>query len=244
MRPEAERGVFETLKVEGGVAINLDAHLARLARSVRALYGEELPEIELPRLDGAVRITYVPGRPVAVDWRPQKPSALPIVLAPYVVPGGLGEHKWVDRRWLDARSRDGTTPLLLDADGTLLEAAWAAVLVRRDGALYTPTADGRILPSTSRPAGAVEKDLRLQPGDELLLSSSLAGVVPAVLAPGAEMAAGGEPGAGGEARGRAGAAGAGGEARGRDGEAVAGGETGAGGEARGRAALSPSPGTR
>ena len=49
------------------------------------------------------------------------------------------------------------------------------------GRLYTPREDGRILPSTSRP-DAIEADLRLEPGDELLLSSSLAGVVPAVLA--------------------------------------------------------------
>ena len=180
-RPIAERGVFETLRVEGGEAVNLEAHLARLARSVRELYGAELPEIELPRRDGAVRITYVPGHAPTVEWRPRKPRALPIVLTPHVVAGGLGEHKWVDRRLLSELARDGTTPLLLDADGTVLEAAWAAVLIRRDGRLYTPAADGRILPSTSRPE-AIEADLRLEPGDELLLSSSLAGVVPAVLA--------------------------------------------------------------
>ena len=98
-----------------------------------------------------------------------------------MVPGGIGEHKFVDRRLLQELSKDGTTPLLLDADGTLLEAAWAAVLIRRRGRLYTPREDGRILPSTSRP-DAEPADLNLQPGDELLLSSSLAGVVPAVLA--------------------------------------------------------------
>ncbi len=98
-----------------------------------------------------------------------------------MLPGGLGEHKWIDRALLDALSADGTTPLMLDADGTVLEAAWAAVLIRRDGRLYTPREDGRILPSTSRPH-ALQRDLRLEPGDELLLSSSLAGVVPAVLA--------------------------------------------------------------
>jgi para-aminobenzoate synthetase/4-amino-4-deoxychorismate lyase len=128
-----------------------------------------------------VGITYVPGRAIAIETRPLRPRALPVVLTPYVLPGGLGEHKWVDRRLLDALSADGTTPLLLDADGSVLEAAWAAVLIRRDGTLYTPREDGRILPSTSRP-DAEPADLRLQPGDELLLSSSLAGVVPAVLA--------------------------------------------------------------
>ncbi len=181
-RPDADRGVFETLLVEGGRAVNVEAHLARLARSVERLYGLRLPPIEVPTgEDGAVRITYVPGRPVVIETRPRRARELPVVLTPYVLPGGLGEHKWADRRLVEALSADGTTPLLLDADGTVLEAAWAAVLIRRDGKLYTPREDGRILPSTSRPE-AEPADLRLQEGDELLLSSSLAGVVPAVLA--------------------------------------------------------------
>ena len=132
--------MFETLLVAGGVAVNLEAHIARLARSVKVLYGEELPEIEVPvDRDGAVRIDYVPGAAPTVTWRALKPRALPIVLTPYVLPGGLGEHKWIDRRLLDTLGRDGTTPLLLDADGSVLEAAWASVLVKRDGpALHAP----------------------------------------------------------------------------------------------------------
>jgi para-aminobenzoate synthetase / 4-amino-4-deoxychorismate lyase len=181
IRPDPSLGVFETLLVQDGVAINRDAHLARLARSVKALYGAGLPPIGLPRSDGAVRITYIPGRPIAVQWRPLTRRAVPVVLTPHVVDGGLGEHKWNDRRLVQELSKDGTTPLLLDRDGTVLEAAWAAVLIRRGGRLYTPREDGRILPSTSRPE-AVQADLKLEPGDELLLSSSLAGVVPAVLA--------------------------------------------------------------
>jgi len=180
-RPDPAQGVFETLLIRDGQPVNLDAHLERLARSVRTLYGETLPPIELPARDGAVRIDYVPGRPPTVTWRPLTQRELPIVLTPHVLPGGLGEHKLRDRALLDALAANGTTPLLLDADGTLLEAAWAAVLVRRDGCLYTPKEDGRILPSTSRPP-AIQADLKLQPGDELLLSSSLAGLVPAVLA--------------------------------------------------------------
>ena len=169
-RPDPARGVFETLRGRE----NLEAHLARLRASVRELYGEELGEIEVPEFDGAVRIDYVPGRPVTITTRAYTPRPLPIVLTPLTLPGGLGAHKWRDRLPLgDA--------LLLDADGTLLEAAWAAVLVERDGVLYTPREDGRILPSTSRP-DAIEADLQLEPGDRLFVSSSLAGLVPAVLA--------------------------------------------------------------
>jgi para-aminobenzoate synthetase/4-amino-4-deoxychorismate lyase len=163
--------------------VNLEAHLERLRKSVATLYGEEVPPIHVPTdRDGAIRIDYVPTNAPTVTWRELKPRALPIVLTPYVLPGGLGEHKWRDRRLLDALGQDGTTPLILDADGSVLEAAWASVLIRRDRKLYTPRNDGRILPSTSRPRDAEECDLHLQTGDELLLSSSLAGTVPAVLA--------------------------------------------------------------
>jgi para-aminobenzoate synthetase/4-amino-4-deoxychorismate lyase len=165
--------VFTTLRV----GEREDAHLARLARSVEVLYGERLGEVELPA-SGLVRIIYVPGQGVRVEPRPEVARALPVVLTPYVLPGGLGEHKWLDRRLIDALSRDGTTPLFLDADGTLLEAGWAAVIVRRDGRLLTPREDGRILPSTSRP-DAQQADIHLQPGDELFLSSAGTGVVPA-----------------------------------------------------------------
>ena len=99
----------------------------------------------------------------------------------YTLPGGLGAHKWRDRTLVDALRQ---TSLLLDADGTVLEAGWANVLIRRGGILLRPRADGRILPGTSLPA-AVEADLTLadlRRADEILVSSSLAGVVPAVLA--------------------------------------------------------------
>jgi para-aminobenzoate synthetase/4-amino-4-deoxychorismate lyase len=168
-RPDARRGVFETILVRDGVPQNLAAHLDRLGAR---------PEI--PRLegDGALRLTETTAVFTAFT-----PRELPIVLTPYTLPGGLGARKWRDRDLLDALSEDGTTPLLLDADGTVLEAAWGAVLIRRDGILYTPREDARILPSTSLPA-ATQRDLTLEDlraADEILLSSSLAGLVPARL---------------------------------------------------------------
>jgi para-aminobenzoate synthetase/4-amino-4-deoxychorismate lyase len=168
-RPDPERGVFETVLVRGGAPANLDAHLRRLGAR---------PPIPALEGDGALRITAGD-----VAFRPLSPRPLPIVLTPYVLPGGLGDRKWQDRDLLHALARDGTTPLLVDADGTVLEAAWAAVLIRRGGRLYTPEEDGRILPSSSRPAATQCRltldDLRQ--ADEILLSSSLAGLVPAVL---------------------------------------------------------------
>ena len=175
--PDPALGVFTTMRVRDGVPERLEAHLERLSRSVFELYGERLPDVEIPRVDGAVRIVFVPGQGVRVESRPLTQRELPVVLTPYVLPGGLGAHKWVDRRLIDAL---GGTPLFLDADGTVLEAGWASVLVRRDGRLLTPRTDGRILPSTSLP-DAEEADIRLQDGDELFLSSATSGVVPATI---------------------------------------------------------------
>jgi para-aminobenzoate synthetase/4-amino-4-deoxychorismate lyase len=168
-RPDRRRGVFETILVRDGEPVNLAAHLDRLGAS---------PAIPVLRGDGALGLTETEA-----SFRPLTPRDLPIVLTPYVLPGGLGDRKWRDRGLLHALAQDGTTPLLLDADGTVLEAAWAAVLIRRGGTLYTPREDGRILPSTSRPA-ATQEDLTLQDlerADEILVSSSLAGLVPARL---------------------------------------------------------------
>jgi para-aminobenzoate synthetase / 4-amino-4-deoxychorismate lyase len=175
-RPDPALGAFETILVRDGRPVNLAAHLARLGAPFDlriAVTGDAAVRIDEPDY--------------AVTVRPLAPRALPIVLTPYVLPGGLGARKWRDRRLLDQLSRDGTTPLLLDADGTVLEAAWATLLIRRGGRLYTPREDGRILPSTSRPpAEAADLTLAdLEQADAILLSSSLAGLVPAVLrAPG------------------------------------------------------------
>jgi para-aminobenzoate synthetase/4-amino-4-deoxychorismate lyase len=168
-RPDPARGVFETILVRDGRPVNLAAHLERLGA------GPPLPALHG---DGALRLTAT-----TAEFRPLDPRPLPIVLTPYLLPGGLGARKWRDRGLLDALSEDGTTPLLVDADGSVLEAAWAALLIRRHDTLFTPREDGRILPSTSRPA-ATQTRLTLEDlerADEILLSSSLAGLVPAVL---------------------------------------------------------------
>ena len=189
-RPDPALGVFETLLVADGEAQRLDAHLARLAGSLTELYGRALPadlEARARALAGTargpsrLRIDVVPPADAELSLEPVRQRELPIVLHPYTLPGGLGAHKWRDRTLVDALTQ---TPLLVDADGTVLEAGWANVLIRRDGALLRPRADGRILPGTSLPA-AEEADLTLadlQHADEILVSSSIVGVVPAVLA--------------------------------------------------------------
>ena len=87
-----------------------------------------------------------------------------------MLPGGLGRHKWRDRRLLQALAAHspGTVPLLLDTDGQVLEAAHANVWLVVGQALITPPADGRILPGVSRTAllarpRALKRSLSISP---------------------------------------------------------------------------------
>ena len=145
--------------VRRGQVHALDRHLERLAHSLGALYGTRLPA-GLPRrlrrqaagLTGEhrLRVDAVPGQELSVTARPVAAGyRAPVTLAPLVVPGGLGPHKWRDRRLLNARPAD-PAPLLVDADGTVLEAAWGNVWLLDGDRLTTPPADGRILPGVTR----------------------------------------------------------------------------------------------
>jgi len=170
-----------------------------------------------------LRVTAVPAQAGAqlactVETAPLPARRLPIALAPVVLPGGLGARKWLDRDLLDALAAPpaapaptlrpgaptapaspplppGATPLLLDGDGTLLEAAWGSVFVLEGERLATPPADGRILPGIARAAlidaaAAAGIELREEPieldraqrADGLLVTSALALALPARLA--------------------------------------------------------------
>ena len=71
---------------------------------------------------------------------------------PFLLPGGLGAHKWRDRGLLEALAArvPGAVPLLIDTDGFVLEAAYANVWIAEHEQLITPRADGRILPGVTR----------------------------------------------------------------------------------------------
>lgn len=191
-RPDPARGVLETIAVRGGVPLRLDAHLRRLGApgydalrgelecSAEAL-GEGRLRLHVDRT-GATEITTGP-LPTPV------PGGMP--LAPVVLPGGLGAVKWADRRLLDALTASlGATPLLVDADGAVLEVAWATIWVQEGDRLLTPPADGRLLPGTARAALLAEDPRcavepvglgRLRAADAIWLSSALRGLVPARL---------------------------------------------------------------
>jgi para-aminobenzoate synthetase/4-amino-4-deoxychorismate lyase len=160
-----ECGVFETIKVDDGTPLRVDQHLTRLAGSVGALYHATLPQ-SLERdiraaarrcgNDVALRVTVVPAGTArihaAIERRVSPARVPPTHLRAVTVPGGLGSYKWRDRRLLEDLGDDGGTPLILDVDGSVLEAAWANVFIVRGREWATPQADGRLLPGVTRGA--------------------------------------------------------------------------------------------
>jgi para-aminobenzoate synthetase/4-amino-4-deoxychorismate lyase len=201
-RPDPALGVLETILVKAGQPCHLDEHLERLAGSLEALYGASLQPDLRERLvagaaqagDGALRVIAARTGQAEVTARPLPDRALPVRLSPFTLPGGLGAHKWADRRLLEALAGPAQTPLLLDADGSVLEAAWGNVWIRVGDSLLTPPADGRILPGVTRSAmlrgegvgqlQAREEQIALADlvdADAVLVSSSLAATVPATL---------------------------------------------------------------
>ena len=209
LRPRPARGVFTSLRVTDGRAPDLDAHLARLAASARQLYGKPLPPglradlaALLPGKSGRLRITARPvGGPLqaAAEVVPAGPAPQAIALRLATIPGGLGPHKWADRRLLAtllATLADGLGPddhlLIADRDGQVLETDRASVFAVIDGVLRTPPADGRILPGVTRAAvlRLAARDglpVREEPittagllaASEVFVTNSVAGLVPA-----------------------------------------------------------------
>jgi para-aminobenzoate synthetase / 4-amino-4-deoxychorismate lyase len=174
--PDPAQGVFETLLVIDGEPIELDAHLQRLAHSVRELYDAGLPAGARERVladaaplsTGRLRLTLTPGAhgemtaetaTAAVDPASIFPaSERAIALRPVVIPGGLGCHKWADRSGLaELESGEGEDclQLLLDVGDEVLEASRANVFAVEGDLVITPPADGRILPGVTR-ASAIE----------------------------------------------------------------------------------------
>jgi para-aminobenzoate synthetase / 4-amino-4-deoxychorismate lyase len=168
MRPRAAAGVFTSLLVSGGSTRGLADHVARLEASTRQLFGKRLPQSlhdDLAAIagecrSGRLRITARPhGGPIQacaeVVPLDRRPAA--VDLRPAVIPGGLGDHKWTDRRLLASLARStmlGPDEHLLieDANGDVLETDRANIFAVIGGVLCTPPADGRILPGVTRAA--------------------------------------------------------------------------------------------
>ena len=157
--------------VVDGRPVELDAHLERMGASLEALFDAGAPpeasEMAVERALGIglgrLRLTVSPAadrvlraQVATAEMEPAQvfPSAEPATaLRSHVIEGGLGAHKWADRRLLETAEEAlprGSVPLLADRDGAVLEASRANVFAVRGGALLTPPADGRILPGIAR----------------------------------------------------------------------------------------------
>ena len=117
---------------------------------------------------GRLRITVQPaGGPLRalVQVVPLDQPPAEVSLRPAVIAGGLGAHKWLDRRLLAELARSmalqpGEQLLIEDADGHVLETDRANLFAVIGGMLHTPPADGRLLPGVAR--DAVLRTARLQ----------------------------------------------------------------------------------
>jgi para-aminobenzoate synthetase/4-amino-4-deoxychorismate lyase len=184
-RPDPALGIFETLLVTEGVPVDLDAHLGRLRRSAAQVYGLDLDDDLAARVTAAgaacpvqslMRIRMTAGGHLEIDTGPAstRPSA-PAQLTPIVLPGGLGEHKWSDRRLVDSVPGEA---LILDLTGEVLEAGAGAIVAVEGDRMVSPPADGRILPSVTL-AGmqdVAREPLtfeRLKAADDMLVVSSI-----------------------------------------------------------------------
>lgn len=201
--PDPLLGVFDTLLVREGRAVDLTAHVERLARSVLELYGADLDPAAL-----AARIESETGAVATARVRTAYDPAsgeVRVGVAPIAEPGlrtrslvvrrvseGLGPHKWTDRRSV-ARPGDADDVLLVDAGGLVLECGYATLFAVLDGTVVTPPLDGRILPGTVRArvlpllddegTPVAERPLALDElgaATEVFASSSVRGVQPVV----------------------------------------------------------------
>ncbi len=207
VRPRPAAGVFTSLLVDRGTTRDLIGHLTRLGDSTVQLYGKHLPQslyddlaaCLAQRPSGRLRIRAQPSGGqlrVSVAVIPLDGQPETVRLQPVVVPGGLGGHKWLDRRLIAELTRQrlrgpGEQLLIEDAGGEVLETDRASVFAVVNGSLQTPPADGRILPGVTRAAvlraarlngievttGALTRT-QLADASEVFVTNALRGVMP------------------------------------------------------------------
>jgi para-aminobenzoate synthetase / 4-amino-4-deoxychorismate lyase len=162
-------GVFESILVKRGKIIRLAAHLARLDRSCRELYGHGISDdlanaayqlaqrhADQPRL--ALRILARPtegGLGVALDARPLGPRPVSSMLRSCSRPDWSWRHKWIDRTALDDAEATVSPELPLFTSHTrsddLAETSRGNVFLQdQDGLWCTPPLDEQVLPGVTR----------------------------------------------------------------------------------------------
>jgi para-aminobenzoate synthetase/4-amino-4-deoxychorismate lyase len=174
-RPDPALGLLETILVRDGEAATLERHLTRMRASAQEVYGIEGPTtIEVPAGDARLRVILRADGDVTVEARPLDEIQIAGPLQPFLLPGGLGRHKWADRRLATAL---GPEAILIDGDGCVLESTWANIFIVEGDRTLTPPADGRILPGIRRETIGAEEEAfgweRLKDADEVFLTSAL-----------------------------------------------------------------------
>lgn len=211
-----------------GVPVELEAHLARLEGSLAILF----PDRTAPDIEGAIRaraqgiergslrVRVAPAGRAGIEATirvagvppelvfPPAPSS--VALHSFVLAGGLGGHKWADRTLVDRAQAGLATdalPLIVEWDGSVLEASRGNAFAVTGGTLTTPPADGRILPGIARARTieiAAEMGLEVREAtltrddllgaDEVFLTSSVRGLERVRALDGTELRSDGEVG--------------------------------------------------
>ncbi len=209
-RAEAPVQALETLRLEQGQWLRLDAHLARLQRCARhfglklsmARVRAAMESVRLAHPQAAWRVRLTVGRDGAVDTRveplPATPARVRLSLAPHPIDsrGPAAEfiqHKTTRREAYDALTRfkpaETFDLLLWNKDGELTECSFGNVALLIDNQWLTPRREAGLLPGVMREALLAEGRLReaalyrcdLARADALAFFNSLRGWCPAEL---------------------------------------------------------------
>jgi branched-subunit amino acid aminotransferase/4-amino-4-deoxychorismate lyase len=213
-------GLFETLRIDDGRPVDVDAHLDRLLAGLERT-GIDLPEDRAalsravaavaeaaPRPAARMRITVTRGRTrliAAASYTPPSGRVDAVLLPePWIDSrsplAGLKSLSWQANRLALARAQQAGAfeALLLNERGRLAEGSRSNVLIGLGGRLFTPPVQDGCLPGTVRrrllELGLVaERSLgpeELRGASEVLLTNSLIGVLPVGRIDGRELAVG------------------------------------------------------
>ena len=161
--------MFESILVRNGRIVRLAAHLARLDRSCRELYGLGVPDDLAGRIVAAVsRQTSVARLAIRLQADPEQ-GALPISiglrpLGPRLATASLRRmtrverswrHKWVDRASLEGAEREAGASLPYftspDRPDLITETSRGNLFLKQaDGVWCTPPLDEQVLPGITR----------------------------------------------------------------------------------------------
>jgi para-aminobenzoate synthetase/4-amino-4-deoxychorismate lyase len=161
-------GVFESILVTRGKIIRLAAHLARLDRSCRELYGHGISDdlasaayelaqrqVNFPRL--ALRILARPtegGLDVKLGARPLGPRPVSSALRYHARPDHSWRHKWIERSALDAAETAVSPDLPLFTSYSrpdITETSRGNIFIQdQRGSWGTPPLDEHVLPGVTR----------------------------------------------------------------------------------------------